>query len=228
MDLYTQPGSLTWCPRYFTSGHTQHCLCSSTSCDSGKTTFIWLSACTSTSTLFLLMSTLLLHLQYYTDTYTSFYMMSMLRSSTSCEGDGLPFFMHLQSTSQLFPIILQPHRLRCDKYVCTTILCVPLRAQVYTHLWPNFYVHSFPTQALMAEMCAWQPFTHQTGTTTLLLYVYLNTHIRPSLHIQVTLFLPEYKLSSHIKHSVNSSLILARFANIFILFAASFQAQQSM
>ncbi len=27
------------------------------------------------------------------------------------------------------------------------------------------YVYSFPTQALMAEMCAWQPFTHQTGTT---------------------------------------------------------------
>jgi hypothetical protein len=80
----------------------------------------------------------------------------------------------------------------------------------------------------MAEMCAWQPFTHQTGTTALLLYVYLNTHIRPSLHIQVTLSLPEYKLSSHIKHSVNSSLILAQFANIFILFAASFHAQHSM
>jgi hypothetical protein len=25
-----------------------------------------------------------------------------------------------------------------------------------------FYIYSFPTQALMAEMCAWQPFTHQT------------------------------------------------------------------
>jgi hypothetical protein len=26
----------------------------------------------------------------------------------------------------------------------------------------TFYIYSFPTQAWMAEMCAWQPFTHQT------------------------------------------------------------------
>jgi hypothetical protein len=116
MDLYSHAGSPTCCPRYSTSGHTQHSLCSSTSCDSGKTTLILLSACTSTSTLFSMMPTLLLHLQYYTDTSTSFYMMSTLRSSTLCHV-GLPFFTHLQPASQPLPIILQPHRLHCDNYV---------------------------------------------------------------------------------------------------------------
>jgi hypothetical protein len=39
------------------------------------------------------------------------------------------------------------------------------------------YVYSFPTQALMAEMCAWQPFPHQTGTTILLRRLHEHSHL---------------------------------------------------
>jgi hypothetical protein len=52
-----------------------------------------------------------------------------------------------------------------------------------------FYIYSFPTQALMVEMCAWQPFTHQTEiynpstTSTWTLWSDWVCSLRLSLHI---------------------------------------------
>lgn len=57
-------------------------------------------------------------------------------------------FMHLQSFYVYVPL----------RDANVTLHLAPLRPPVAFF----FYIFSFPTQALMAEMCAWQPFTHQT------------------------------------------------------------------
>ncbi len=97
--------------------------------------------------------TVLLQLRYSTWALrysTPGYVSACLRLSSTPSAQPTFFYVMWQRLPSSSP--LQPHPLH--SLSMPTLICGRI-----------IYVYSFPTQALMAEMCAWQPFTHQTGTT---------------------------------------------------------------
>ena len=114
--------------------------------------------------------------------------MRSIRSSTACDNASL---YHFHAPSVLL-------RLRSS----TWCPCYSTSGSSTPTCGLFFYTYSFPTQALMAEMCAWQPFTHHRD-------------LQPFYYVYTRLGKPCVYMNTLVRLSLLPSSKSAYFANIF-------------